>query len=303
MPNLRKISGFTLVEILVVMVIMGLVITAVYSLFINTQRTANTSEDVADVQQNLRVALDTIVSDIRMAGFLVPDQSAVAIAPDIIFVDTNRDGVINGTEVGDFFRITSRSSSKSYARVTGEALIAPDLGIRVEAAMAPSFRNGDTILVVRPASGAIVAGPFVINTPSGNLLPIDGYVTSGVSAGDIVVRKLAGEPEVAVISYWLRPVVGGGDNNFELIRGYLNTDTPATFVSSVIATNINALDFGYILDDGSDVPATTAFDRIRAIRIEITGETDNTRTGLPNFSGVKSRTLQTVATVRNEFGD
>lgn len=291
--NYKKTAGFTLVEILIVMVIMGLVMTSVYSLYISTQRTANTSEEVSDVQQNLRIALDTLVSDIRMAGFLVPDQPAVLIAPDAVFVDTNRNGAIDTGEVGNFLQITSRSSDMSYARVTSEELGASK-GIRVVEAMAPNFRDENEIIIVRPTSGNVVAGPFEIGEPTGDLLPISSYAASGVREGDIIVRK--SDLNIATISYWIRPVDGGGDNNFELMRG----DGTAT---TIIATNINDIDFTYILDDGTEVNTTTEIDRINSIRITLTGETDNTRTGLANFSGVKSRALQTVATLRNAFGD
>lgn len=294
MFNLRKNNGFTLVEILVVMVIMGLVVTAVYSLYISTQRTASTSEEVVDVQQNLRVALDTLVSDIRMAGFLVPSGvNAVFAAPDVIYPSTSSTDIPDADET---FTIQTRSSSKSYARVTGEEL-GTSKGIRVEEAMALNFRDGNDIIVVRPTTGMVVTGPREIGEPVGNLLPITGYAASGVREGDIVVRKLAGEADVAVISYWLRPVEGGGDNNFELMRGDGNSN-------SVIATNINALNFRYILDDGlPPVNTTAAVDRIRAVLIEITGATDNTRTGLVNYSGIKSRSIGSVASIRNSFGD
>jgi prepilin-type N-terminal cleavage/methylation domain-containing protein len=68
----RAIRGFTLVEILVVLVIMGLVCAAVYTTFISTQRQAYTQDEVVEVQQNLRAALDYMMRDIRMAGFLTP---------------------------------------------------------------------------------------------------------------------------------------------------------------------------------------------------------------------------------------
>jgi len=80
MGSARRTSGFTLVEILVVMTIFGVVIGAVYSLYLTHQKTAYVQEDVVDLQQNLRIAMDSITRDMRMAGMLVP-ISPVEIKP------------------------------------------------------------------------------------------------------------------------------------------------------------------------------------------------------------------------------
>ncbi|MBV5340688.1 MAG: prepilin-type N-terminal cleavage/methylation domain-containing protein [Deltaproteobacteria bacterium] len=64
-------GGFTLVEILVVMAMIGVVMGAVYSLYITNMRTAYTSDNTVEVQQNLRIAMDVVTRDLRMAGMLV----------------------------------------------------------------------------------------------------------------------------------------------------------------------------------------------------------------------------------------
>lgn len=63
-----KIRGFTIVELLVAMVIAGLVMGAIYSVFISSNRSYRTQDRVADTQQGLRLGLDFMVRDIRMAG-------------------------------------------------------------------------------------------------------------------------------------------------------------------------------------------------------------------------------------------
>jgi len=68
----KEERGFTIVEIIVVITIFGILMTAVYSLYLTHQRSAFTQEDIIEVQQNLRSAMDTITRDLRMAGILVP---------------------------------------------------------------------------------------------------------------------------------------------------------------------------------------------------------------------------------------
>ena len=64
-------KGFTLVEVLIVSFMLILVLSAVYSLFSVNQRSAYTQDEVVDVQQNLRIAMDAISQDIRLSGFLI----------------------------------------------------------------------------------------------------------------------------------------------------------------------------------------------------------------------------------------
>jgi prepilin-type N-terminal cleavage/methylation domain-containing protein len=66
-----KEKGFTLVEILIVAVMLGLVLGSVYSLYSTNQRSAYIQDEVVDVQQNIRIAMESVTRDIRHAGFLV----------------------------------------------------------------------------------------------------------------------------------------------------------------------------------------------------------------------------------------
>ena len=64
-----KEYGFTLIEILIAMAITGIVSTAIFSAFQSQQKSYVTQEDVVVMQQNLRVGIDMMVREIRMAGY------------------------------------------------------------------------------------------------------------------------------------------------------------------------------------------------------------------------------------------
>lgn len=64
----HKEKGLTLIELLVAVALSGIVISAIYSVYISQQRSYNIQEQMAEMQQNVRVAMDTMVRDIRMAG-------------------------------------------------------------------------------------------------------------------------------------------------------------------------------------------------------------------------------------------
>ncbi|HEX2162433.1 MAG TPA: PilW family protein [Thermoanaerobaculia bacterium] len=64
----RAEAGFTVAEMLVTLLLTALVLIAVLALFDMTGRTARTQTHVAEMQQSLRVAQQTLVRMVRMAG-------------------------------------------------------------------------------------------------------------------------------------------------------------------------------------------------------------------------------------------
>jgi prepilin-type N-terminal cleavage/methylation domain-containing protein len=62
-------KGVTLIELLVALVICGIIVAAIYRLFVTQTRAYTVQDQVSEVQQNVRNAMELIVRDIRMAGF------------------------------------------------------------------------------------------------------------------------------------------------------------------------------------------------------------------------------------------
>ena len=62
-------KGVTLIELLVVLVICGIVIGGMYRVFISQAKTYMVQDQVAEIQQDVRGAMEIMVRDIRMAGF------------------------------------------------------------------------------------------------------------------------------------------------------------------------------------------------------------------------------------------
>jgi prepilin-type N-terminal cleavage/methylation domain-containing protein len=66
MPNKR---GITLIELLVVLVISGIVIGGLYRVFIAQTKAYTVQDQVVEVQQDIRSAMEIVARDLRMAGF------------------------------------------------------------------------------------------------------------------------------------------------------------------------------------------------------------------------------------------
>jgi len=66
---LFKQKGVTLIELLVALVICGIVIGAIYRLFIIQTKAYTVQDQVVEVQQTVRSAMEILLRDLRMAGF------------------------------------------------------------------------------------------------------------------------------------------------------------------------------------------------------------------------------------------
>lgn len=95
-----RYQGFTLVELLIAMVVAGIVLAAIYNVYIVQQRHYIAQSQVTEMQQNIRAAMNLITRDIRMAGYDPSDGASAEIVrseADLLYftVDFNEDGDLN----------------------------------------------------------------------------------------------------------------------------------------------------------------------------------------------------------------
>lgn len=67
-PSLSS-EGFTLVELLITMLVSGIIMAGVYTAYLSQQQLYTAQEQVVEMQQNIRAAMDMITRGIRMAGY------------------------------------------------------------------------------------------------------------------------------------------------------------------------------------------------------------------------------------------
>jgi prepilin-type N-terminal cleavage/methylation domain-containing protein len=81
-------NGVTLIELMVALVICGVVIGAIYRLFVAQTRAYTVQDQVAEVQQSVRGAMEILVRDLRMAGCeTVAVPIVTPVQPDSITVN------------------------------------------------------------------------------------------------------------------------------------------------------------------------------------------------------------------------
>lgn len=248
--NLRDHRGFSLPEVLIAATIMLVIMGAVMSLFLGSQRTARVETDFGDVQDNLRLAMDQLSKDVRMAGFLTVEPPLVEVS---------------ATE----FVINTTSPARRYARITiPDTTIGSDKTFSVYSeSMVERFRAGDIVRIIRPPNQeqpgeSVVANPSflvftVTNTNPGlRQMTLTGFSTTvdySYAAGDMIVRTLPGAPLVNEVRYRY----DGAPNN-ALIR-IVNGGTP-----QILARNLTDVVFEYVLNDVGNV---------ESVNISLTGAT------------------------------
>lgn len=99
-------SGFTLVEMLIVMLLSGLIIAALYTAHRTQQRSQTAQDQVVEMQQNLRSGFNFLQREIRMAGFepVLGSDAGIVTATNSSFVftqDINNNGANNDPGNGD----------------------------------------------------------------------------------------------------------------------------------------------------------------------------------------------------------
>jgi len=126
--------GFTLVEVLIVMVISFLVMSAIFSVF-NTQHTASVAqESQQEINSAINVSLDMMLMQIRAAGYRVPPFAAVNPFDNF--------GITGGTLAGHF-----------------EGVGATNVGLRTNATT--GIKLGTDGVMVISTDNACISGNFV----------------------------------------------------------------------------------------------------------------------------------------------
>jgi type IV pilus assembly protein PilW len=90
-------TGFTLIELLAVIFVSSIIMAAIYSLFISQHVAFSAQEQMSEMMQNLRVSMDQMSREIRLAGYKNSTSTFNGIAtaqPTTIRIlaDLNQDG-------------------------------------------------------------------------------------------------------------------------------------------------------------------------------------------------------------------
>ena len=226
MKGLRKTGcdqGFTLLEVLVVILILGIVMAGVYSVYTSQQKSFLIQEDVAEMQQNLRAAMFTMVREIRLAGcnptgkatagIVTANVSTISVSMDISGNNPNVDPPDGDT--GD------ASEAVTYALMDTDS-------------------DGTTDSLGRNTGGGLQ--PVASNIDAMNFVYLDG---NGTPTADLTqIRSV----QVTVVARTENPSVGFRNTaNYRNLQGAVIFTAPGdAFRRKVFATNIRCRNLGLL---------------------------------------------------------
>lgn len=268
MKCLRKNSGFTLIELLIVLVLSSILLAGSYRTFIAQQKAYTVQDQVADTQQNVRVAIDKMTREIRMAGYGNINYVLGLGVNGFTSVITIIPGPNQITIVGAF---------KQIRRSNGEPIVVSSVsGNQVILDYATDEFDGTAHRYI--SIGGIESN--TVQSRSGAILTLATALTQTHSPGSPVYK-------IQAITYDL-----GTSYGKSVLRRNENTGGGA----QSLAENIENLQFAYYDKDGI-VTATPA--DIRMIKVTVLAKTDRSDPDFKGGDGFRRRELASFVKVRN----
>jgi|GEM_PF-1032410 len=216
-PNGREVlrtrrhleAGFSLIEVMAALVILSIALTAVFATFISQQKSFTIQNRVAEMQANLRQAVEYISRDIRLAGYGIPGNVSMPAGTVAVGVTPMRWLYPSDNATGpDQLYLLYRFDMDANQPPT---LLSADMGTvsaTISVNSITSFNNGDLILVTDNAIST--ADLFKITAaPNGTTLPHDtnGYNASSLHptfpAGGYIVSPAAMVAKARFVRYFI----------------------------------------------------------------------------------------------------
>ncbi len=264
---MKASRGMSLVELLVVLAVSGIVMAAMYGIFIGQQRNYGIQDQVVELQQGLRAAMDRMTREIRMAGY----------GGDILAAF----GEVNG-----FSQLITPVDNGHRDSIT--ILMAQQVTTLSQNAAA-----GATTLQLSVAS----AGDL-FNTTTKRYLCLNGlnnYRVLSVSGSTVTLATPLGEDHLAnepvflvkAITYRISP------DTTDLVR-----DENTGEGGQLLAECVERLELRYTLSGGTVVDQPGDASDIRMVDISLTARTKLADSGYPG-DGYRRQSLRSSVEVRN----
>jgi prepilin-type N-terminal cleavage/methylation domain-containing protein len=267
-------NGLTLIELLVAVVISALVIAGLYRAFIGQQKTHAIQEQIVDMQQNARTAVNRMMSEIRMAGF-----GNVSMVLPVTFSTGTFNNVLN-------LNAPTAGSLTIVSAVGGISILTATGGI------------GQNQIVVSTLTDDL--GNALFDTSNKKYVSIGGLESYAITSvdngtktltlnGSLTYNHAIGTPifNIKALSYQVTSVNGIPT----LLR-----DENSGIGAQPLADSIDNLQFDY--RDAGGNPTANPLD-IRIIRISLTAKVERQDPDLNDGDGYRRRQIVSNIHLRN----
>ena len=272
--KLKKDRGITLIELLVALVISGVLLAGAYRTFISQQKTFVVQDQVVDMQQNMRSAINRMMSEIRMSGF----GNLSTLLPVTFNTGTFNNALNPDTPAAGALTIVSA--------VWGTSTLTNEAGV------------GQTQVIVSTLTD--VQGNALFDTGDRKYICIGGMDSQTITSIDNGTKTitlngpLAFHHPVGTPVYTIRAL----SYQVALVDGIptLLRDENMGAGAQPQADNIENLQFTYLDADGN--PTANPPD-IRIIRVSLTARTERQDHDLKNGDGYRRRQIASNIHLKN----
>lgn len=219
-------KGVTLVELLVALVIAAITLAGVYRVFISQTRSYAVQDQVMEVQQSVRSAMEIMLRDLRMAGFDDDNPTSPYTIPTAITTVGTNSIAVNYEYFNKYRTPNQYESHRVTYAVNGSSQLTRTLN--VTAAVAPVPNPSTEILLDNV--GALT---FTYGIDNNMDLVMDDQNGDGIiNASDYVAAGAVGTARVVAIRVTLTG--GPSPTNVDVAK----IVSPRTLVSAVTLRNI-----------------------------------------------------------------
>lgn len=264
---LKQVRGASLLEMLIALAITGVVTLAVFKAYITQHRHYIVQEDVTEIQQNARAAIDEITRHVRMAGYDLP-MGLAAITPS----NTNPD------------TLTLTYHTDACDTYLSQAMPQPSAELKCGSDVS-CYWAGQWVYIYEPAVN--IGEWFEITQVQESALHIQ-HNTMTLS------RKYGEDAEILAMTQVKFYIDTTDVLHPNLMIQYIG-QTP-----QVYAMNMTDLQFEYHMRNGDVLDQPILVDEIREITISVTGRSNNPDPEAPDTTDTyRFRTFATSVYLRN----
>lgn len=169
--------GFTLIELMIGLAVTSIIVTAGFIVLTTTDKSTKANEQTAGTQQNVRMAMELIARDVKLAGFRMP------LSPNV---------PVGGT-AGNCGPSGTPSAIKPVDKVSATSAIPNDDGPDTISLVSPRTNPGWTLSAAVPAGAAMSFTAIVLNATAVAEMQAEGMADNSnayVSIGGVVTGQV-----------------------------------------------------------------------------------------------------------------
>ncbi len=300
-------GGFTLVEVMLAMVITALLVAGIYSLFGSQEKSQVLVDQMAEMNQDLRVAATMITRDMRMAGYHLENAQATSGVNPITGEDgpVNAIEVINGSSGAPDVLVVMYGDSNMVTTITSP-MPSPSSELNVSAVCAPGASGVATECGSGGQRRCFCEHDLVLITDGANS---SVFCVTQVQAASLKLQHNPGEGDPCGQyndpgGHGTFPGYGSGSRVMRLTRKRYEVDLsdasrPVLRVTEGVGLNGAQPLVDYIEDlqvDHNDDPNDDVLPNQRSYTVTLTART---RKPLPGIGGIRRRSITETVRIRN----